>query len=110
MENESPFLLMQALERQLKGVLSAIDVYELPAAEQAVVTGLQHELVDARLDIRDYELSETRQAQVACARSARERLTIIQKTILAASEYNVFGAVDVAQLTAQLEHIRERIS
>jgi hypothetical protein len=107
--NESPFLLMQGLERQLKGVLSAIDVYELPKAEQAVIAGLQHELTDARLDIRDYELSETREAQLRCAKSAWQRIANIQKAILAASEYNVFGAADVAQLTAQLEHIRERI-
>ncbi|HET8709292.1 MAG TPA: hypothetical protein VFL85_03345, partial [Candidatus Saccharimonadales bacterium] len=84
-------------------------VYSLPEGERKTVTGLRQELVDARLDIRDYELSETREAQLQCAKVAKSRLKKIQKDILAASEYNVFGAADVAQLTAQLEHISEII-
>lgn len=107
--NESPFLLMQELEKRLKGQLAALDVYSLPDEERKLVTGLRRELTDARLDIRDYELSETREAQLACAKIAQRRLNHIQKSILESSEYNVFGAADVAHLTAQLEYISGRI-
>lgn len=107
--NESPFLLMRGLETQLNGRLAAIDVYGLPEGERKVVTGLKQELVDARLDIRDYELSETRAQQLKNAKAAKNRIKDIQKAVLAASEYNVFGAADVAQLSAQLEHIQERL-
>lgn len=105
----SPFLLIKALETQLNGVLSALDVYELPAGERKVVTRLKNNLADARLDIRDYELSETRAEQLRKARDSKLRLEKVRKEILAASEYNVFNAVDVAQFTAQLEQIVDQL-
>jgi len=105
----SPFLLIKSLETQLSRVLSAIDVFDLPMAEQKLIIGLKTELTDARLDIRDYELSETRNAQLGKARDAKKRLEKIRKGILAASEYNVFGAADVAQVSAQLEQIIENL-
>jgi len=107
--SDSPFLAIKALETQMNAVLSGLDLFELPKAEQKVVVRLRDELIDARLDIRDYELSETREEQLAKARDAKSRLDKIRKDILAASEYNVFTAIDVAQLTAQLEQISENV-
>ena len=93
----------------MNGTLSAIDVYALPAGERKIVTGLKREMVDARLDIRDYELSETRAEQLTNAKAAKKRLEVIRKLILSASEYDIFSAVDVAQLTAELEQIIEEL-
>lgn len=109
MQEMSPYLLMQRLETHINGVLSAIDVYALDAKERKVIAGLKHEMVDARLDIRDYELSETRDEQLGKARSAKMRISKLDKSILAASEFNVFNAVDVAHLTAVLEQVNEHI-
>jgi hypothetical protein len=109
MEVQSPYLLMQQFERLLLGHLSAIDIYDVPAAERKVITALKHETVDARLDIRDYELSETREEQLDNAKEAKSRLQRLHKHILAASEYNVFSAIDVAQMSATLEQIKERL-
>jgi hypothetical protein len=105
----SPFMLIKALETRLNGVLSALDFYELPAVERKIVKTLKNDLIDGRLDIRDYELSETRAEQLTKKRDARGRLEKVRKGILAASEYNVFSAVDVAQFTAQLEQIMDNI-
>lgn len=109
MENNSPFLAIKSFETQLLASLRPIDIYEVPAAERKVITQLKNEVVDARLDIRDYELSETRDEQLRKAHVATRRLEHIRKNILAASEYNVFSAVDVAQLSAQLEQIAENV-
>lgn len=109
MEQQSPFLMIKSLETQLNSVLSAMDIYALEAGEQKVVALLKREMVDARLDIRDYELSETRQDQIGCAAAAKKRLEDIRKLILSASEYNLFSAIDVAQLSAQIEHINGNI-
>lgn len=109
MDNSSPFLMIKRLEIQLNGVLSALDILDLPAGERKIVTVLKSDLVDARLDVRDYELSETRDEQLRHAREAIKRLERIRKGILSASEYNIFSAVDVAQLTAQLEQIIENV-
>jgi hypothetical protein len=105
----SPFLLIKALETQLRGTLSRLDVASLPHGEQKLVTTLRNDLVDARLDVRDYELSETREEQIRKMKEAKARLTKVRKEILAASEYNIFSAVDVAQISAQIEQIIEKL-
>jgi len=91
------------------GVLSKLDIYTLERAEQKVIKDLKTEVIDARLDIRDYELSETREEQLKKATASKKRLDRVRRGILAASEYNVFTAIDVAQLTAQLEQISENV-
>jgi hypothetical protein len=107
--SDSPFVLTTQLVTHLKGTLSAIDVYQLPAEERKVVTDLRQQLTEARLDTRDYELSETRAEQLDNARVAKKRLTKVRKDILAASEYNIFSSIDVAHLTANIERIIERL-
>lgn len=109
MEEQSPFLGIKRLETELQGRLAALDIVTLPVNERKLISGLKNELIDARLDIRDYELSETREEQLRKAGEARQRLERIRKMILGLSEYNVFGSVDVAQLSAELEQISEQV-
>jgi hypothetical protein len=109
MVNQSPYLLTKQLETHLNGVLSPIDLYGLAAEPHKIVVDLRHRITDARLDTRDYELSETREEQLKYARAAKKRLDHVRKDILRASEYNIFSAVDVAQLTAFIEQITEKI-
>jgi hypothetical protein len=71
--------------------------------EKKAVASLRRLSADARLDIRDYELSETRSEQIAKAIEARKRLEKLQRNLLAAG--NVFGPADIAQLDAQLAQI-----
>jgi hypothetical protein len=107
--DKSPFLGIKQLEVQINGKLSSVDLYELERPQQKIVATLKRELVDCRLDIRDYELSETRDEQLKNAKHAHKRVDALRAQILSASEYDLFGAVDVAQLTAQLEQIAEYI-
>jgi hypothetical protein len=90
-------------------ILSAFDVSELPQRERDLVVQLKNQLIDVRLDVQAYEYAQTRAEQQAAARDAKERLRIVQETILAASQHNIFGAVDVAQLSAVTEHIISRL-
>jgi len=103
MENQSPFLAIQRIEGQIKALLRGVDTDLLEPAEKKVVMGLRRQVVDARLDIRDYELSETRGEQLKCALAAKKRLTKLRTAILVAGI--AFGPVDVAQLTAELEQV-----
>lgn len=68
-----------------------------------MVSSLKREMADARLDARDYELSETRAEQLENAAHAKKRIEDIRKAVLTASEKNLFSAIDVAHITAQLE-------
>jgi len=107
--NDSPFLAIKSLETEVTAKLRAIDTFVLEKAEQKIIETLRRNVTDVRLDIRDYELSETREEQLKKAKEAKKRLEQVRKGILAASEYNVFTAIDVAQLTAQLEQISENV-
>jgi hypothetical protein len=86
-------------------VLSAYDVTEFPAKEKELVAQLKHLLIDARLDARDYEYAETRAEQLRIVKEAKERLEQLQQGILKASEYNLFSAVDVAELSARIQQL-----
>jgi len=107
MENESPFLAMQRAETQLKALLRTVDMDTLTPDEKKVFASLKRLGGDARIDIRDYELSETREEQLAKAKDAKHRLAKLKSGIIAASM--VFGAADVAQLDAQLDQIMGNI-
>jgi len=94
-----------AVRRQLAGVDSA----ELPREERAAIESLQRLLADCRLDVRDYEYSETRDEQLANAAVAKKHITQLQQLVLRASSYGVFGPADVAHVSASLEQIAEQL-
>ncbi len=103
MENTSPFLAMQRMDTTLRPLLRDLDLDELDSEQRKAVKDIRRLMIDAKLDVRDYELSETRQEQLKNAVKAKNRLFKLQADILLAG--NVFGPADVAQLSAQLEQI-----
>lgn len=107
--NKSPFLQIKSLETEVVGKLRGLDVASLDKVEQKLIEQLRRDVTDARLDIRDYELSETRAEQLKKAKAGKLQIDKIRKGILAASEYNVFSAIDVAELTAKLEQISDNV-
>lgn len=109
MESESPYVLCKRLEAQIINMLSFLDVQSLSQDEQKIIRDLKRDVIDARLDIQDYELAETREQQLKDAKEAKKRLDQVRNGILAASEHNVFSAIDVAQLSANIEQIKGRI-
>lgn len=100
-------LLQQAreLEVQVGATLSSYDITELPMRQRELVSQLKHQLVDVRLDVRDYEYAETRAEQLRLAVEGKKRLEELQKSILKASEYNMFGAIDIAELSVRIEQL-----
>jgi hypothetical protein len=109
MERVSPYILCKRLEGQLQAKLSSIDLPSLPHAEQTVILGLRQSLIDARLTIQEYELSETRDEQLRVAQEAKGFLEQVNKSILAVSGQGIFSAVDVAHLSANIEQIADNI-
>lgn len=107
MENQSPFLAMQQAETQIKRLLRGVDADLLSPDEKKALASVRRLAVDARLDIRDYELSETRAEQLKCAAAGKRRLGKLQAAILAVGQ--VFGPADVAHVTAALEQITENL-
>ena len=103
MSDRSPFLDMQDLERQIKSILRLVDPDTLSMDERKILGNIRRWAVDARIYIRDYELSETRDEQVKKAVLGKRRLTRLDKAIVALG--SVFGPADVAHLSAQADKI-----
>ena len=101
----SPLKLMQGLQTQLSAILSPIDMHSLPGETQKIILPVRQQIIDARLDIRDYELAETRAEQIRLRGAAVERLGGLQERVLVASSHGIFGPADVAQISAQIQQI-----
>jgi len=86
-------------------IVSGVDAMELELTVQRMVAHLKGDMIDMKLDVRDYELAETRHEQLRHAQDARRRLDQIRKSILTASDYGIFSSIDVAQLTAQADRL-----
>jgi hypothetical protein len=101
----SPSRMVKQLELQVNSNLRKFDFRKLSTNERDILAKLQQNLVDSRIYTRDYELSESREEQVDNAKKAKKWLEQAQKNILTASEFNIFGAIDVAHLSAQIDQI-----
>lgn len=110
MANFSPYGAIKELETSINTRLAGIDLFELPNDEREVLTKLKRQIVDARLDIRDYDLSDTRAEQLENATNGRTRLNDVRALILAVSQYGIFSSVDVALFTAQLEQVSDQLT
>ena len=77
---------------------------------RTLLAKLMQDLDSARIHAGAYLLSETRQEQAANAKHAKLFLARAKKAVLTASESNIFGPVDVAHLTAQIEHLSAELN
>jgi hypothetical protein len=77
-----------------------------PMRARKAVDELRQDLVDAKKYAQDYELSETREEQVVNAKKANRWLDKAHQAILKASEFNVFGPIDIAHISAQIEQVK----
>lgn len=110
MANTSPYTLARRLEADLGSILAPVDISGMPLFVQQLVRDIKHSTTDARLDVRDYELAETRASQQHLAVESRTRLGAIRQHIVVASQYNIFSAIEVAHLSAQIDSIIELVT
>lgn len=110
MPNVSTYTLAKRLDGEITRVVAAARVAGLlEGSVQQELKLLKRDLTDARLDIRDYELAETKTEQLRLGQDAAKRLMDVQRGILAASQYNIFSAIEVAQLSAQIAQLQEQL-
>jgi len=102
---QSPTKVLRDVSAQLGVILSPVDVHTLPPPAQKAVSSIRQQIIDARLEVRDYDLAQTRAEQLALIRPAHERLEALHHSILAVSSHGIFGAADVAHLSAQIQHV-----
>ena len=103
MENKAPSTRAKQVDAEVERLLRQVDLRKLSSKERNIILKLKQELADAKIYARDYELSETIEEQAENAARAKKWLEKARKSILLASEYDHFGAIEVAHLTAEIE-------
>lgn len=110
MANVSLYVSVRRLGTDITRILAQIDVLQLDTSQRHLMTKLRNNMADARLDVRDYEFAETRAEQMQRAKAGRERLDQVRKGMLAASDYNFFSAIEVAELSARIDRIIDSLA
>lgn len=100
---------VKKIDTDISLILRTFDQDDLAKKQKELLAALRQDLVDARIYASAYELSETEEEARANAKQARKWLGRARKHILEASEFNAFGPVDVAQLSANIEQIIEEL-
>jgi hypothetical protein len=104
-ETSTPSVRFKRFEADVRQILRKVDAAKLERKYREVLAQLRQNLVDIRIYINAYEFSEERPEQLDNARSARKWLAEARKNILKASEQDIFSAIDVAHLSAQLDQL-----
>lgn len=107
MMEASPSLLVKRLEAEVRQILRRTDTAKLERKYREFLSTLGQNLSDIRIYVNAYEFSEDRQEQLDNAKTAKKWLAQARQNILRASEADVFGAADTAQLTAQIDQLKE---
>jgi len=106
MASYSPSGLVKQIDTQVNMILRKINWDEVNEKARKAVVELRQNLADAKIYSTDYELSEMREEQIDNAKKARKWLEQARQRILRASEFDVFGPVDTAYLTAQIDQAK----
>lgn len=109
MADSSPYEQAKELVRQLNSILSAMDIDDLPREERNLAIDIKQLFDHVRLGARDYDYADTRYEQEQSAVETKQYLEQLQAKVLKASEYDLFGAVDVAHASARIQYIISKL-
>lgn len=109
MNTYSPSTSVKQIENQVSRILRQTDWQQVSDKGRKAVNELHQDLADAKIYVSDYELSEMREEQVDNAKKAKKYLDKSRQAILRASEFDVFGPIDVAHLTAQIDQLKAEL-
>lgn len=102
---QSPFQLAKDIQGLVQLRLNSQDVDSLPTVERDLLRSIKRRLADIRLDIRDYGTAETVAEQRQKGKAGLKSLDALQRELLEASGYGVFGAADVAIVSAHIQQL-----
>ena len=106
MASAAPAGLVKQIENQVERIIRQVVWAELGEKARKAVLDLRQSLNEAKIYSNDYELSEMREEQINNAKKAKKWLDQAHRQMLRASEFNVFGPIDVAHITAQIDQAK----
>jgi vacuolar-type H+-ATPase subunit D/Vma8 len=104
MASESLLKRFTKVAGQVGVSLTRVDLDVMDRAQMKLVGTIKHLLQDTRLDIRDWEMADSRAEMQRHAREAMKRLEQVRQSILLASEHDIFTAIEIADISAQFDH------
>jgi hypothetical protein len=102
-----PSIRVKRLEADVRQILRKTDEAKLERKYRNALTELRQNLVDIRIYTNAYEFSEEQPEQLQNAKITKEYLQQARAHILKASEADIFSAIDVAHLSAQIDQLTE---
>lgn len=109
MENDAPLKQLGQIAQQIRSILHATEVDPADMIMRKMIQNITRNLEIARKFLHDYEREEDVRVQALILPQGIARLETLRKNILDASQYNLFGAVDVAHLSANIDQLIERL-
>jgi hypothetical protein len=106
-EAKAPSAIVKQVDNHISTVLRKVNMRKVADREVKLLAALRQNLIDARIYAHDYELSEMREEQLDNAKRAKKYLEQARQQILRASEFNIFGPIDVAHLSAQIDQVKD---
>jgi hypothetical protein len=108
-DNRSTLARFTTAAGQVGSILSQTDMDVLDRAQLKLIGTIKRLLADTRLDIRDWEMSDSREEMQRHGHEAVKRLEQSREAILLASQHDIFSAIDVAQISAQFDHFTSEL-
>ena len=93
----------------MNSILSSFDIDVLSREERDIALSIKQLLDHVRLGARDYDFADTKYEQEQSAVETKQYLEQLQALVLKGSEYNLFGAVDVAHASARIQQIISKL-
>lgn len=84
-------------------ILNTTDMDSLDRTQLKLVGTIKRLLADTRLDIRDFEMSDSRAEMRQNGQEAIKRLEQVRASILLASEHDIFSSIDVSEISAEFD-------
>ena len=100
-----PSTKVKRIEAEIRQILRKIDQSKVEPRYRSALNDLRQNLVDIRIYTNAYEFSEERPEQLDNAKTARKWLAKAHQNLLKASEGDLFSAIEVAHLSAQIDQL-----
>lgn len=112
MNERSAYQQLRQIEFTLNGLWNGTELQDLEPAARKSVELVKRQVFAAQAAAKDYELSELEEdtrAQLRLLPKAIKTLEQLRAGMLKTSEYELIGVVDVAQLSAELDELIDRL-
>lgn len=107
--NRSLLQRFTSVAGQVGSILNRLDIDTSDRSVVKMVGTVKRLLADIRLDIRDWEMSDSRAEMQRNAQEALKRLDQARASILLASEHNVFSPIEIAEISAQFDIVEQEL-